>query len=450
MKEEHKSTKYNNMKKIYTLFLGLIVGASTLSYAQSNRTTMQAPAKNGGQQPTRYKLLPKQNVDRAETDRWYNFGGAMDAYNQGSGILYANNLFPDTTILVDYGTSGYSGPWIHKLADVLDVKSTFFNDASIFPGELNTTTDFLNYYSLDSIAVYFLYSRGLSDTSVVDTLLIEVAKSGSLPTSLFAGAAAATLVSNLNTDTVFFKDIPYTQATNSFPLAGKFSIKVPLTAAMEFDTLDNGLNYIAVPVTGLSNIPDANLVVSSVTYIPGFTWTPNVDTLDNFNALRFVSYKEIDGQFPNYTKRDWNSSYIVPQDVRYNNAGGWNGSFIPSFAYMGGTAATYDYEHHLIDYKISAGLVGLNDKLENGFSFNSAPNPADNNAIISLNIVDNSSVNVQVADITGKVVMSKNLGNLSQGAYRESIETSQLANGLYNITLTVNGVQSTKKMTVQH
>lgn len=438
------------MKKIYTLFLGLIVGANVSSYAQSNKATVQMPAKGGVQQPTRYKLLPKQNVNRAETDRWYNFGSAMDAYNQGSGVLYANNLFPDTTILVDYGTSGYSGPWLHKLADVLDVKSTFFNDPAIYPGELNTTTDFLNYYDLDSVAVYFLYSRGLSDTSVVDTLLIEVAKSGSLPTSYFAGAGAATLVSNLNTDTVFFKDLPYTQATNAFPLAGKFSIKVPLTAAMEFDTLDNGLNYIAIPVTGLTGIPDNNLVVSSLTYIPGYAWTPNVDTLDNKNAFRFVSYKEIDGQFPNYTKRDWNSSYIVPQDVRYNQAGGWNGSFIPSFAYMGGTDATYNYEHHLIDYKISAGTVGLNDKVENGFSFNNMPNPADNNAIINISLTKNSAVTVLITDITGKVVMSKDLGSLSQGVYRESVETNELSNGLYNITLTVDGVQSSKKMTVQH
>lgn len=437
------------MKKIYTIFFGLIVGANIGSFAQTSGTAVQAPSKDHGQQATRYKLLPKQNVERAETDRWYNFGSAMDLFNQGSGVLYANNLFPDTTILVDYGTSGYSGPWIHKLADILDVKSDFFNDPSIYPGELNPTTDFLTYYDLDSIAVYFLYSRGNSDPNIVDTLLIEVAKSSTLPTSYF-GPAAATLVSNLNTDTVFFKDLPYTQATNTFPLAGKFTVKVPLTAAMEFDTLSNGLNYVAVPVTGLTGIPDNNLVVSSISYIPGYTWVANVDTLDNNNAFRFVSYKEIDGQFFNYTKRDWNCSYIVPQDVRYNNAGGWNGSFIPSFAYMGGTSATFNYEHHLIDYKISAGLVGLNEKVENGFSFNNAPNPADNNVVLTLKIADNSSVNVQVTDITGSVVMSKNLGTLSQGVYREAIETSQLANGLYNITLTVNGAQSTKKMTVQH
>jgi hypothetical protein len=437
------------MKKIYTLFFGLIVGSSMGSFAQTNGTPAQAPLKDQGNQATRYKLTTQQNVNRAASDRWYNFGSAMDLFNQGSGVLYSNNLFPDTTILVDYGTSGYSGPWIHKLADVLDVKSDFFNDPNTYPNELNTTTDFLNYYDLDSIAVYFLYTRGINDPNIVDTLLIEVAKSGSLPTSYF-GSNAPTLVGNLNTDTVFFKDLPYSQPTNEFPLAGKFSIKVPLTAATEFDTLPNGLNYIAVPVTGLTGIPDNNLVVSSIGYIPGYTWTANLDTLDSKNACRFISYKEIDGQFFNYTKRDWNSSYIVPEAVRYDNAGGWNGSFIPAFAYMGGAAATYNYEHHLIEYKISAGLVGLNDKSENGFAFNSAPNPADNNVIVTVNIADNSLVNFQITDITGKIVMSQNLGNLGQGNYREAIETSQLANGLYNLTFTVNGVPSTKKLTVQH
>ncbi|HRG58975.1 MAG TPA: T9SS type A sorting domain-containing protein [Bacteroidia bacterium] len=439
------------MKKIYSLILVFAFGTHFVSIAQNNNTVKQAPSKDFGPLNSKYKLNHSQSTNRAATDRWYNFGEAMDLFNQGSSVLYANNLFPDTTILVDYGTSGYSGPWIHKLADVLDVRSAFFNDQNIYPGELNPSIDFLTYYNLDSIAVGFLYSRGLSDPNIVDTLLIEVAKAGNLQTSYF-GPAAATLVSNLNTDTVYFKNIPYTQATNSFGVANKYAVKIPLTAAMEFDTLDNGLNYIetVIPTSALGDIADNNLVISSLSYIPGYTWNTNIDTLDSKNAFRFISYKEIDGQFFNYTKRDWNISYIVPQDVRYDLAATWNDRFIPSVAYMGGTSATYNYEHHFIYYKVSAGLVGLNEKAESGFDFITAPNPADNSASIALNVKDNSNVGVQISDITGKVVLTRNLGQLMQGTYRETIETSDLASGLYNITLNVNGAQISKKLTVQH
>jgi len=260
----------------------------------------------------------------ATNTRWYNFGETMNTFYQNTSVLYGNNLFPDTTILVHY-TSGYSGPWIHALGDVLDVKSGFFNDVSLHPGELAMSK--LSTYTIDSIGILCYYERHLTDPNIVDTLRIEVSVNYSLPISYFVGSGINT---NLGTDTVFLHRVSYAYLTNTLNIAGKKVYKFPLTAQFAADTLDNGFNYVEISTADLPTVLAGKYVATAVSFIPGYTWIPNIDTLTQKNRFFFVSYKEQDAMFPIYTKKDYNISYIVPQDVRYNSAGSWNGLFIPS------------------------------------------------------------------------------------------------------------------------
>jgi hypothetical protein len=298
--------------------------------------------------------LPQQSpvhYDAASTNkswlsRWYNYGETMELYHGVQSPWYGNFLFPDSTILVNY-TSGYGSPWIHKLGDVLDVTSVMFNDATLHPNAL--TIDATTKYRLDSIHFHCMYDRNIANTSIVDTLLFEISVNDNLLPSYFAPGI---LSPNFTTDTVYMRRIPYTYLTNGLNLPNKKVIKVPLTAQTYADSLSNGIHIIKVGTDSVPVVNPGKSVVVSVMFIPGYTWVANTDIIDNKNSLLFVARKEKDNFFPHYTKRDFNVSYIIPSDVRYNYAGSWNANYIPSFAYMG-TTPTYNYEHHMIYYKIS-------------------------------------------------------------------------------------------------
>ena len=179
---------------------------------------------------------------------------------------------------------------------------------------------------------------------------------------------------------------------------------------------------------------------------------PNVDTLTQKNSFFFTSYKEQDGLFPLYTKKDFNISYIIPDDVRYNNASSWNGLFVPSFAYMGSTA-DFSYEHHSIYYKATCltncGSVGI----ENTVVINTAvlgdayPNPVIGNASINIPLnVSDKNAKLTVKNILGQELASYN--NLTSGSSDITINTSNFPSGIYLYTLETGSNVITKKFSI--
>jgi hypothetical protein len=432
------------MKKMYTLLFALSIIVCSVYAQQStpenlNRQSLTAPKSTN----TIFGFKEK-NVERSATSRWYNYGEAADAMlgggvGNGPSELRGNFLFPDSTILVNY-SSGPGATWVHNLADVLDVKSTLFNDPTIYPGELNLTAS--DPYRLDSIGVWFLYDRNLS-SSIIDTLVIEYNYVSTTQYSYFMSGVA----SNLGTDTVMFRSINYDYPSNTLSLAGKQTIKVPLTPQVFADSTADGFHYVEVS-TNKMQIPAGAQIYTSVSFIPGYTWSANSDFLADMNNVFFLSYKENPGNFPMYTKRDWNCSYIAPISVRYNNAGGWNGRFIPSFAYMG-TAPTYNYEHHLFYYKISTPTSGIQEQLlTNDMLSQNMPNPASNNTLIKYELKESANVSLKVFDLTGKEVLTINEGSKMAGIYTVNLNTEALQNGIYFYTLQAGNESATRKMTI--
>ena len=180
------------MKKLITLTI-LIFGTQLL-FAQAPELNSLSFNKKGTvilNKQFNPKVLHKSSKG---TTRWYNYGMTMDTI-LGGGLysLHANWLFPDTTVIAEFGGGTYSTPWIHALGDLLDVSSVNFNDASVAAGELymNKTSTF----NVDSIGIYFVYDRHLAD-SIVDTLVFEVAVNNVLSGAYFAD-------SPLNTNILF-------------------------------------------------------------------------------------------------------------------------------------------------------------------------------------------------------------------------------------------------------
>lgn len=442
------------MKKTY-LFAALF-GFAAMANAQTAAPAGTPTVGKGGvkvSKPTPHLLEKKNSANRSVgTSRWYNYGETMDAYwnlNAGTNsMLYGNNLFPDTTILVDYGTSGYSGPWIHNLGDVLDVSSAYFNDASIHPGELflNNTTP----YRVDSVGILFIYDRAMSNPAIVDTLIIEVGVNGNntvQPTYSFGSTSQVSI--NLGTDTTMFKAIKYTQASNSMNYTGKKVYKIALDEAFYADSTADGLHYAEVSTADLPNVQAGKVVTMSARFKPGYTWIANYDTLENKNSMFFLTYKEQDQAFPLYTKRDYNASYIIPQDVRYNAAGTWNGLFIPSFAYMGGATATYSYEHHLFYYKVNSVLIGVNNTADNNTTLHqNEPNPFSKTTTIRYTLDKSENVSLSIIDVTGRVVKTITESNVGAGNHSLVIDGSEFNKGVYFYTLKTGGKSFTKRMVI--
>ncbi|MBU0486800.1 MAG: T9SS type A sorting domain-containing protein [Bacteroidetes bacterium] len=435
------------MKKIYTIVVAFVF-MSTIAFAQSTHYGIEQYGKTLPGKTSVYK--PSHQVSRAANERWYNYGFTMyDVLAKPDIYWQLNYLFPDSTILADFGGT-FAPPWIHNIGDVLDVSSDMFNEASLYPGQLKLTS--ASTFSVDSIEIWFLYMRNLPD-SIVDTLVVSVAAHASF--SGLSGFIGSAINTNLGADSVLFFDLGYSSATNSLSQSGKITFKLPLTVA---DTATNeyGVNRVVFAPTGLGTLAGSKNIAVTYSFVPGYSWVPNVDTVTSMNEFDFLSFDEDDAGLPFYSKWDFNVSYIIPYDVRYDAAGSWNGSYVPSFAYMG-TSSHYSYVHHAIFYKLTGisnyEIMSIEETEVNSNVVlgNAYPNPATSTSevIIPVNVrADAGVATLNIFNSIGQRVSSEVL-NLNSGMNRIPVNTSNLNNGIYFYSLENNGGNATRSFVIQ-
>jgi hypothetical protein len=99
----------------------------------------------------------------------------------------------------------------------------------------------------------------------------------------------------------------------------------------------------------------------------------------------------------------------------------------------------------------AASCVTLGIRDDNANSANASfiyPNPAKNAAVLSMNLYNNSSVNIVVSNMVGQVVKTV----ATQGTIGENnvdINISGLVKGIYMVTVKIDGANSTKKLIVE-
>lgn len=77
------------------------------------------------------------------------------------------------------------------------------------------------------------------------------------------------------------------------------------------------------------------------------------------------------------------------------------------------------------------------------------PNPAKDLTTISVNTLTTGSLSLEVASITGQVVLHQDRGSCEAGNYFLQIDTRHMAPGIYFYTVTCNNEQVTRKMIVE-
>jgi hypothetical protein len=88
---------------------------------------------------------------------------------------------------------------------------------------------------------------------------------------------------------------------------------------------------------------------------------------------------------------------------------------------------------------------------ENAFivgDLQTVPNPATNQTTVIYTMKDAADINIDVLDVTGKIVFTDRLGIQPEGENRYALNTSQLAAGMYTIRLLSNGQSSTSKLMI--
>ena len=157
----------------------------------------------------------------------------------------------------------------------------------------------------------------------------------------------------------------------------------------------------------------------------GQTYGPFTATLENGNCYKFqITDAYGDGICCDYG----NGSYSLTVGATTLSEGG-------DFTTIGGDNFVFDYTLSTNQYIV-----------ENSLSI--FPNPVSSSATINFDLVNQVDAIINVTNIVGQKVYSKDLGRLMSGAHTEQIDMSSLGNGLYLVQIRLNDEVVTKKITV--
>jgi len=92
--------------------------------------------------------------------------------------------------------------------------------------------------------------------------------------------------------------------------------------------------------------------------------------------------------------------------------------------------------------------LSVSDSKELTSNLNAYPNPANTNVNVNFSITESANVEMKVISVTGDVVYNNNFGSIAAGKHSKNINVSELSNGVYFYTLTVNGNVTTKKLVI--
>jgi hypothetical protein len=428
------------MKTIFTFLLSVFFMVSV--YAQQETFVPVDGKKTENISQTQSLSLVKnisdyrtmKNSSKALKSRYYNFGDAITNKFGFTPDFNLNYMFPDTTILGNFGGS-LSPVWIHSIGELVNPLSPYFYDAN----ELNINQYMP--YTIDTIVYYCLYTRNTS-ASVVDTLLVQI---GLNPTtySYYNSTQSPGVYNNYGVDTLRFLTIKKDAMSHITTDASYINIKYPLTEAVSYDTLSDGTCVISVPIN--ISAPAGSSFSATFAFIPGYTHIP-FDTLSKYNTFTFFSNEEQgENTFPIYEDKDWNMSYLCTKQIKYTST---MTKLYPSYAWQI-TTSSFSYEHHIIDYLLTADVDGIDQSVNNSLSVSqNQPNPFSGNTTINYSLNQRADVNLVIYNVAGAKVMEINEGTKNIGNHSMNVNASNLKAGVYFYTLNAGDNKVTRKMIV--
>ena len=342
------------MKKILTLSLTLVMGLLVAQNSVSTKTHNLKKFMHSNELDAKpfIQAQKQKNVSRDfPGEIWVSFNDAFDIYasNQSTDNYNWSWIWEDSSVVYAYDDNGTPSNfhwWIHSFGQVFDpyteILGTAYNAEEWFDGE--------KAYIIDSLQVPYAYIR-TSDSSIVDTLIISVVKNSGISPNYFIDA-------NSQPTNKSAPIVAYDYNTNEPASGDKDRYEILLTVA---DTTSFGLNQ-TIDMGGMKLDKGERLAVT-VNYKSGSTWN-FADTVavgsntpepvnSALNRCFFMMYEEVVGDLPiSYqvdAHHEYNQGLFVASDLRYNDAGSWNGAYIPSFAY---SSPDFYWEHLVMQMKM--------------------------------------------------------------------------------------------------
>lgn len=443
------------MKKSLLFIISIIIGFTVNAQTTYNNNeelispkSFKAPAAYG----TPHFKDVKIHGSKGSAYAWFHHATAV---SNAIGIDIANfstssyYIFKDTTANILFSDGSLSPVWWLAAAGVTDPTDQLFDFLNADPNvnEFNENTSF----SFDSLGFNGIYIRN-SNAAVVDTLVFTIQKNATVFQDINYGSDVITKLPWIYHD--LHKWYTTAAAANVVKV-----IKLPLDASMvSDDTLINGeLNYyyrfFQLPIE-LSNISwSANeLPKVSVTFIPGYSYIENVDTLFGatnpiMNNFRILTYKADAANAQIYLGEKSCSYFFSRQFARASNT---STGYMPFYLYMlDPTNADFRYEYFDFYFHYSTNNVSISENKTNSFTVEqNQPNPFNENTVINYNLTKKSNVTIEVFDVTGSKVMSINEGAKSTGSHRFTLDATSLSSGVYYYSVIVDENRVTKKMIV--
>ncbi|MCX7743773.1 MAG: T9SS type A sorting domain-containing protein [Flavobacteriales bacterium] len=91
----------------------------------------------------------------------------------------------------------------------------------------------------------------------------------------------------------------------------------------------------------------------------------------------------------------------------------------------------------------------IEENVEPTIQLNNFPNPATNQTTIAFTLKQSTEATLRIADLTGKIIFSQNLGLCQEGLNQIKVDLSGLTNGIYLYTLQAGEHELTRKMSIQ-
>jgi hypothetical protein len=93
--------------------------------------------------------------------------------------------------------------------------------------------------------------------------------------------------------------------------------------------------------------------------------------------------------------------------------------------------------------------LGVANASKGDIGLNVFPNPSTDNAQVNYNLANETNVTINIYDVAGKLISSENKGSEAAGRHFSLINTSDMANGFYTVTVLTNNGSTTTKMIVK-
>ncbi len=123
-----------------------------------------------------------------------------------------------------------------------------------------------------------------------------------------------------------------------------------------------------------------------------------------------------------------------------------------NYKIMDGTTVVYTMNGVMADSDVklfrTSAITGINNTNILVTNISLYPNPATNAASLSLDLVQNETLSINVLNTVGQVMYTKTLNNISAGNHIVDFNTENWANGIYNINISSTNGTVNRKLTI--